>query len=135
MGVVGYLHQTLKDVERFCTSKANKSVMSPLCVDTTFNIPEYLLTQTTNKQLSILDPDTLKHPWFPGPIMFHRNQKKEEFAYFWQAVKRGNASIKELLVLGTDEDEALSGGILSETQDTAHLLGKEHVLANIEKSL
>ena len=136
VGIVAFLKQTLKDVERFCTTKANPRETSPLCADTTFNISEYLVTQTTYQQLSVIRRDNLKHPWFPGPIVFHRDQKQEDFAYFWQAVKRGNPSLSNLLVLGTDEDRALSGGILQETEGrTIHLLGKEHVFENVEKKL
>ena len=136
VGIVAFLKQTLKDVERFCTTKANPRETSPLCADTTFNISEYLVTQTTYQQLSVVRRDNLKHPWFPGPIVFHRNQKLEDFAYFWQAVKRGSPSLSNLLVLGTDEDRALSGGILQETEGcTIHLLGKEHVIENVEKKL
>ena len=48
VGIVAFLKQTLKDVERFCTEKANPRETSPLCADTTFNIAEYLVTQTTS---------------------------------------------------------------------------------------
>ncbi len=44
--------------------------------------------------------------------------------------------LSNILVLGTDEDEALSGGILKEPSGTTiHLLGKEHVEANVDKKL
>ena len=51
-------------------------------------------------------------------------------------MKRGNPALSNILVLGTDEDEALSGGILKETSGTTiHLLGKEHVQASVDKKL
>lgn len=134
--IVAFLEQTLKDIERFCTKKANPRETSTLCTDTTFNIAEFLVTQTTYQQLSVIRRDNLKHPWFPGPIAFHRDQKQEDFSYFWQAVKRGNPALSGILVLGTDKDKALSEGILQETEgSTLHLLGKEHVVANVQKKL
>ena len=43
--------------------------------------------------------------------------------------------LSNILVLGTDKDEALSR-ILKETSGTTiHLLGKEHVQANVDKKL
>ena len=132
---MAFLKQTLKDVERFCTTKANPQETSPLCADTTCNVSEYLVTQTTYQRLSVIRRDNLKHHWFPGPIVFHRDQKQEDFAYFWQAVKRGNPSLSNLLVLGTDEDRALSGGILQETEGRTIHLGKDHVIENVEKKL
>lgn len=133
---VAYLQQSLTDIERFSTTSANPRFTTPLISDTTFNIANYLVTQTTYKQLSVIDRESLKNPWFPGPFLIHRNQSTQEFSYFWQAVKRGNPALSNLLVLGTDEDEALSAGILQETKGTTiHLLGKEHVQANVDKKL
>ena len=100
------------------------------------NIANYLVTQTTYKQMSVIGRESLKNPWFPGPFLIHRNQSAQDFSYFWQAVKRGNPALSNILVLGTDEDEALSGGILKETSGTTiHLLGKEHVQASVDKKL
>ena len=58
-----YFDQTLTDIERFC---CQVSRFSPLAADTTFNIGEYLFTQTTYKNLSLIRKDTGGHPWFPG---------------------------------------------------------------------
>ena len=54
----------------------------------------------------------------------------------WQAVKRGNKELENIALIGTDECLELFSGILDETDDkTGHLLGKEHVLKNIQKKL
>ena len=133
---VAYLQQTLTEIERFSTTSANPRFTTPLACDTTFNIANHLVTQTTYKQMSVIGRESLKHPWFPGPFLIHRNQSAEDFSYFWQAVKRGNPALSNIVVLGTDEDEALSGGILKETSGTTiHLLGKEYVQANVVKKL
>ena len=68
-------------------------------------------------------------------MFIHRNKSTGDFRYFWQAVKRGDERLQNLQVLGSDEDEALSGGILQETTGTMHLLGLEHVKANVERKL
>ena len=94
-----------------------------------------MFTQTTYKNLSLIRTDTERHPWFPGPIMIHRRQREKDFSFFWQSVLRGNKVLKDLKVLGTDECEELSRGILSQTVDTNHLLGFEHVKKNIEKKI
>ena len=86
--------------------------------------------------MSVIGRESLKNPWFPGPFLIHRNQSAQDFSYFWQAVKRGSPALSNILVLGTDEDEALSGGILKETSGTTiHLLGKQHVQASVDKKL
>ena len=54
----------------------------------------------------------------------------------WQAAKRGNKELENIALIGTDECLELSTGILDESDDkTSHLLGKEHVLKNIQKKL
>ena len=58
-------------------------------------------------------------PWFPGPLFIHHNKSTEDFRYFWLAVKRGDERLQNLQVLASDEDEALSGGILK--KDYSHI--------------
>lgn len=132
--IVAYTNQTLADVARFC-SRSDVEEQSPLLIDTTFNIAEYYFTQTAYQNLSLRRKDSGNHPWFPGPLFIHRNKSKQDFRYFWQAVKRGDERLEDLQVLGSDEDEALSGGLLQETTGTIHLLGLEHVKANVERKL
>ena len=133
--VVAFTNQTLTDVSRFCTRSGSENNFSPLLADTTFNIAEYYFTQTAYQNLSLRKRDCVKHPWFPGPLLIHRNRTTEDFKYFWQAVKREHPELEGLHVICTDEDEALSGGILQETCGTIHLLGLEHVQDSVERNL
>ena len=131
--MVSYLNQTLEDMRRFCTCRT--PTKSPFIVDTTFNICDYYFTQTAYMNLSVVLKHTGKHPWFPGPLLVHRSKKQEVFQYFWQSVKRDCPALEDLAILGTDEDEGMANGILSETSGTIHLLGQEHVRLNIERKL
>ena len=73
--------------------------------------------------------------WFPGPVLVHCHEEKEDFAYMWQAVKRGNQELENIALIGTDECLELFSGILDETDGkTGHLLGKEHVLKTFRNS-
>ena len=82
-----FLDQNLNDINRFCTDIC-PSPVSPLAFDTTFNIGEFKFTQTTYKNLSLYKKKTVSHPWFPGLILVHRTEKKIDFEFFWQSVKR-----------------------------------------------
>ena len=134
---IPYLNQSLTDIERFCTNKSDpSSYRSVLAIDTTFNIGQHYVTQMTYQNLSLLRKDILTSPWFPGPVLIHRHQEKSDFSHLWQAVKRGNRLLKDLAIIGTDECRELFDGIPDEIQgNTDHLLGKEHVLKNIQKKL
>ena len=94
-------------------------------VDTTFNIADYYLTQTCYLNLSLVSKTSGKHPWFPGPLLVHREGggNQDELKFFWQVVKRGCPALESLQVLGTDEETAVYDGILSKTKHTIHLLG------------
>ena len=51
-------------------------------------------------------------------------------------MKRGDKLLKDLAIIETDERRELFDETLDETEDnTGHLLGKEHVLRNIQKKL
>ena len=130
-----FTEQSLKDIQRYCTNgSAPTSFRSILAIDTTFNVGSHYITQTTYRNLSLLRKETMTAPWFTGPVLVHRHQEKEDFAYMWQTVKRGNKELENIALIGTDECLELFSGILDETDDkTGHLLGKEHVLKSIQK--
>ena len=125
-----FTEQSLKDIQRHCTNgSAPTSFRSILAIYTTFNVGSHYITQTTYRNLSLLRKETMTAPWFPGPALVHRHQEKEDFAYMWQAVKRGNKELENIALIGTGEFLELFSGILDETDGkTRHLLGKEHVL-------
>ena len=85
--------------------------------------------------LSLVSKKSGKHSWFPGPLLVQRSKTEEEFRFFWRSVKRESPALEMLSILGTDEEAAVYYGILSETLGTVHLLGREHVKANIERKL
>ena len=124
--------QTLKDIERFCCNNNRNTI---LAFDTTFNIEEYYFTQSTYQNLSLLHQNSNKHPWFPGPVFVHRNQRKEDFQYFWQSVLRENSALENLKLIGTEECEELYNGIMSQTKNSTHFLCVSHVRRNTEKKL
>lgn len=132
-----YTAQSLADLERFCTNTSMPiKFRSVLAVDTTYNVSNYYVTQTTYRNLSLLHRNTQKHPWFPGPIFVHRHLEKDDFSYFWQAVKRGKLSLEDLAIIGTDECDELYNGILQESNgNTGHFLGKEHMIKTIQRKL
>lgn len=66
-------------------------------------------------------------------LLVHRSKTEDGFRYFWQSVKRGSPALEKITILGTDEGAAVSNRILSETQETVHLLGQEHVKVNIRR--
>eukprot|EP00794_Sanderia_malayensis_P006694 gene6694-biopygen5473 len=132
--IVAYSKPTLNDVKRFCCG--DTELFTVLSIDTTFNVANYHLTQTVYRNLAFLKREDGRHPWFPGPVMAHRNKEMHDYSYFWQACKRGEKELQYLRALGTDEDEAMIKGMLRETSaHTINLLGAEHVRKNVKRKL
>lgn len=97
--LVMYRQQSLTDIERFSNTSTNPRFSTPLACGTTFNVANYLVTQMSSEQMSVTGRESLKNPWFPGPFLVYRNQSAQDFAYFWQAVKRGNPAFQIFLFL------------------------------------
>ena len=109
-----FLDQNLNDINRFCTGIC-PSPVTPLAFDTTFNIGEFKFTQTTYKNLSLCKKGTVSHPWFPGTILVHRTERKLDFEFFWQLVKRYKKELGAVKLIVSDDCEELYEGILSQT--------------------
>ena len=71
--IVAYLNQTLKDLEKYCSTQQEKA--SPLVVDTTLNISEFYFMQRAYMNLSLDSKKNGKHPWFP----VHQSKTEEDF--------------------------------------------------------
>ena len=73
---------------------------------------------------------------FLGPVFDYRNQRKEDFQYFWQSVSRENEALENFKLLGTDEGEELYNVTNKEqTKNSTHFFCVSHVRRNIEKNL
>ena len=131
--ILMYLDQNLKDVERFCSSKATISYFSVLSADDTCNIANHYLIQIVYEKLAVVKRDTEKSPWFPGPSTFVRNLSEEEHRWFCCSSILGNKNLVNVRVLGTNDDKALYSGILKECSSlTFHDLGYEHMKKALE---
>ena len=73
--IVFFLNQASNCVERFCCNNNNNTAIA---IATNFNIGEYYFTQSTYRNLSLLHQNLNKHPWFPGPVFVHRNERKKK---------------------------------------------------------
>ena len=119
--MVLYFDQFSTDIEKLPTE-------SPLAGDTTFNIGEYLFTQTTYKKLSLIRKDTGIYPWFPGPVLIHRRQREQDFSFFCQSLLRGNSELRKMKLPGINKCEELAHKVYYlKTIETQHILGLKHV--------
>ena len=131
--IVIFLDQSIKDISRFCIYNAPSNFFSPLSADNTYSVANHYLVQTVYQNLSVVQRDTLKSPWFPRPCSFVQQTVEEEHRLLWEAAKRSNS---DLVALGTDDDKAIYNVILGACDClTQHILGLEHVRKNVSDKL
>ena len=99
----------LSDVAKFCCD-----MDEVLCIDTTFNLCEYWLTDTCYGNLR-LETKEGKNPIFIGPSIMHFARDEFLFNWFISKMCSFQPKIRSLKTIGTDQDKAIYNGFLSNT--------------------
>ena len=76
---MAYTEKQIHDIEKFCTTELEASV---LAVDTTFNICDMRITDTSYRNKRLLNRTTGKHPVLLGPVMLHFSKNEKIFGSF-----------------------------------------------------
>ena len=97
-----------------------------LCIDTTFNLCEYWLTNTCYENLR-LETKQGKNPIFIGPCMIHFERDKFLFNQFISEMCSFQSKIRSLKTIGTDQDKAIYNGFPSQTPELNQLLCVLHL--------
>ena len=95
----------LNDLVRFCTTQFLPA--SVLCIDTTFNIGNFLVTPTTYKHKILVDRHYGKEPTLLGPTMIHMQTKAESYKFFGSSIVSLDDELSNILAIGSDRDVAL----------------------------
>ena len=67
-------------------------------------------------------------------VLVHWRERHEDFSIFWESVMRKRKGLRKLVVVWSDVyPELCDDGILSQTDNTTHFLGLEHVQKNVEE--
>ena len=119
MSVVGTDHQ-FDDVCRFCATD-NPVCGSVLGIDLTFNLGDFFVIPTVYEHKMLKNKVTGKHPFFIGPALLHQDRKYGTYYYFASEIKKLQPSIKGLVAIGTDGEDALSSAFLSVFPSSVHV--------------
>ena len=90
-----YTDRQLHDIKQFCCRK-DDSV--PLAIDTTFNLCDLRLTDTSYRNERLLNESTGTSPVFLGPCMFHFTKDEEAFNRFASEIRIGNSGLADLKI-------------------------------------
>ena len=102
-----YTEKQIQDIEKFCTTELEASV---LAVDTTFNLCEMWITDTSYRNKCLLNPTTGKHPVFLDLVMLHFSKNEKTFGRFASNLVSVNPKFKHLKKIGVDLEFAIFNG-------------------------
>lgn len=121
----------LSDIEKFCTSNKNFSVLG---IDTTFNIGNYFVTILTYRHLML---NTAQHaePVMIGPILLHQKKSFDSYFKMPSSLLQMCPNLVNLKVFGTDGDQNLYNAFQVCFPGSHHLLCDLHMVDNIERKL
>ena len=127
-----YTDKQIADIEQFCCSSYDSSV---LAVDTTFNLCDLWITDTTYRNKRIVKVENGKHPVHLGPIMLHFSKDKETFGRFALELLAASPDLKELKTIGVDLESAIFNGFKNIFPDLSRLICVGHLRKRDEVKL
>ena len=124
-----YNSRQIRDVELFCCCNTNPV---PLGVDTTFNLCDLWLTDTSYQNQRLLKMSDGKNPVFLGPFMFHFTKNADVFSRFYLELRAGNPGLKDLKAVGVDMEAAIYNGFHVHGPEIKRLICVRHLKARDE---
>ena len=124
-----YNNRQLTDIEQFCCEEKNPV---PLGIDTTFNLTDLWLTDTSYRNLRIVKVRDAKHPVFLGPCMLHFTKDASTFSRFFLGLNAGNPGLRELKAVGVDMEAAIFDGFEANVPGIKRLVCVRHIKARDE---
>lgn len=121
----------LDDIVRFCTNPAAFSILG---VDATYNIGNFFVTLTTYNHL-LLKTKEGNHPVMPGPVLIHQRKLFSSYYLLPSTMVKLNKNCKNVLVIGSDDEQNLYEPFKSVMDGAHHLLCDLHMKDNISSKL
>ena len=105
-----YTDKQLQDIEQFCCKETGASVLG---IDTTYNLCDMWVTDTSYRNHRVMSTRNKKHPVALGPVMFHFAKEEETFRRFCLELIAGNPKLMEIKKVGVDMESAIFNGFKS----------------------
>ena len=94
----------MNDLKMFCTHDNNPIT---LAVDTTFNLCDLWITDTSYRNQRLINRESQKHPVFLGPMMLHFTKNVETFQRFAMEIVNYNHKLYDIKTVGVDMESAI----------------------------
>ena len=127
-----YNEKQIQDIDKFCTTELEASV---LAVDTTFNLCDMWITDTSYRNKRLLNPTTGKHLVFLSPVMLHFSKNEKTFGRFALELVSANPKLKDLKKIGVDLESAIFNGFSNIIPRVSRLVCGHHLKKRDESEL
>ena len=124
-------NQQLRDLERFCCSSENPSILT---VDPTFNLGPFYVTPMTYQHMMIENLQG-SHPIQLGPILVHHTKTLRPFHYFASTLISCKPTLVNLRSFDTDGEPELGKAFHLAFPKAVHLRCTNHFWQNIKDKL
>lgn len=98
----------LNDIEKFCCTQNEVSVFG---IDTTFNLCDMWVTDSSYRNKRIIGNVSGEHPVFLGPALFHFTKDEKTFTRFALELQAEHPPIRNLKKIGLDMEDAIFNGV------------------------
>ena len=125
--------QQLTDLKKFCTQHP----YTVLGIDPTFHFGDFDVTVTTYRHMMLENTTPSnkmlnKCPVFVGPVCIHKKKDTQTYFNFFCTLIAHEKELRNLKVIGTDGETALSNATLMAFENAVHLRCFNHIQKNIK---
>ena len=124
-------NRQLKDLEHFCTTKDEFSILG---IDSTFNLGDFSVTITTYQHLHFRDRKTGKSPIMLGPMLVHQRKDTQSYFFLASSLVRLNPNTKHLKAIGTDGEKEIVEGFPVQFPNVKYLFCFRHISKILKES-
>jgi hypothetical protein len=130
--VLGYDSQ-FRDLDRFCTSPVNFSILS---IDPTFNLGAFYVMPMSYENLFLVSNRMKKHPTFLGPVLISHNLDESCYSHLTFVTTQKSPLLEDnLIAFGTDGEKALYNQFGKKFKSAVHVRCIGHFRENCKTHL
>ena len=128
-----YTDQGIALSKSLCCGPNRSSILG---IDRTFNLGELYVTVTTFKHPGLIRKTTKETPILVGPILLHGTATWQVYMSFLSDLgKAWGTAYQPDLIIGTDEERAMTRGIREAFTDSTNVLCTQHLSKNVDNHL
>ena len=127
-----YTEKQLSEFAKFCCKSKETGIFA---VDTTFNLSDLWLTDTSYRNKRLVNTIDGGAPVRLGPIMLHFTRVEKTFGRFRLEIPSANLNLKNISFIGVDLESAIFTGLKTMISGLCRLICVRHLMKRDESKL